>query len=373
MRFLIILLSISTLALQSCETSTPGNPDGYIIEGKLTNAGGKTIFLDEMSLNNGTPIDTAIVANDGAFAMKGSIEDRGLYMLRIDQGHSWLMLLEPGDDLKFTGDFDDVMVYKFEGSAATTQLNAFTNEIGAKNKAIQDLNQKFQQARMSGADQNALIAMQQEYLSLNNSIQDLVVGFTDTVSDPYLKVFAASLLNPQDHAIFLETVNKDIQAQIPDAELAKQFGAKIGEATRLAVGKAAPDFELKSPTGESIALSSLQGKVVLLDFWASWCKPCRIENPNLVRTYEKYKDEGFTVYSVSLDKNLNKWVDAIKQDNLSWDYHGSNLAFWNCPVAKKYNVNSIPQTFLIDENGVIIAKNLRGVALEQKLAEVFGS
>lgn len=364
-----ILLSI---ALISCD-NTSSDPTGYLIEGKLADAGGKSIFLDEMSLNNGTPIDTAIIANDGSFTLKGEITTRGLYMLRIDQGHSWLLVLDKGDNLKFTGEFNDVMKYNIKGSEATTQLNNFTEVIAQKNMAIQELNQAFQDARMSGADQSELMQMQQEYLQLNSAIQNGVLTFTDTVQDPLLKVFGASLLNPEEHAVFLEEVNAEIQAAIPNNELAKQFNAKIGESTKLAVGKAAPEFTLNTPTGKAIPLSSLKGKVVLLDFWASWCKPCRIENPNLVKTYEKYKDQGFTVYSVSLDKNLDAWVAAIQQDNLSWEYHGSNLAFWNCPVAKQYSVNSIPQTFLIDENGKIIAKNLRGVALEQKLVEVFGS
>src|SRR5690606_8690650 len=125
--------------------------------------------------------------------------------------------------------------------------------------------------------------------------------------------------------------------------------------------------------GETFSLSDVKGKVVLLDFWASWCRPCRIENPNVVRLYQQYKDKGFTVFSVSLDNNMQKWVSAIEQDQLSWQYHGSNLLGWQCPVAQLYKVNSIPQTFLLDREGKIIGRNLRGIELENKLREIFGS
>jgi len=134
----------------------------------------------------------------------------------------------------------------------------------------------------------------------------------------------------------------------------------------------APDIQLEDLNGKVIALSSLKGQVVLLDFWASWCKPCRQENPTVVAAYEKYKAKGFTIYSVSLDENKTAWKNAIKADNLSWVNHVSDLKGWQSSAAALYGVQSIPASFLIDVNGVIIDQNLRGAALEQKLQEVFG-
>ncbi|HAM10870.1 MAG: alkyl hydroperoxide reductase [Bacteroidetes bacterium GWE2_41_25] len=144
----------------------------------------------------------------------------------------------------------------------------------------------------------------------------------------------------------------------------------------LNIGNKAPEMEYNTPEGKTVKLSSLKGKIVLIDFWASWCPPCRMENPNLVKSYEHFKDaafksgKGFTVYSVSLDQDKNGWIGAIKSDKLSWESHVSDLKGWRSDAARLYEVEAIPSNFLIDGNGIILAKNLRGSALDTKLSKL---
>jgi thiol-disulfide isomerase/thioredoxin len=142
--------------------------------------------------------------------------------------------------------------------------------------------------------------------------------------------------------------------------------------TRVGIGNKAPDFEGLTPEGKSIKLSDHFGKYLLLDFWASWCGPCRRENPNLVKAYQKYHDKGFEIFAVSLDKNKDAWLKGIKDDNLSWT-HVSDLAFWNSSAAKLYGVRAIPANVLIDPNGVIVGRNLRGEDLDKKLEELLAT
>ncbi|HCW06903.1 MAG TPA: alkyl hydroperoxide reductase [Cytophagales bacterium] len=171
--------------------------------------------------------------------------------------------------------------------------------------------------------------------------------------------------------LFVSSLAK-FQKNWPTYAYTKEFSELVRKLKVTAVGQVAPEIALPTPEGQVVKLSSLRGKYVLIDFWAKWCGPCRKENPNVVRAYNKFKNKGFEVYSVSLDRSKADWVQAIKEDGLTWT-HVSDLKYFDCVAAREYNVNAIPFSILLDKNGVIVAKNLRGPALDQKLTEVLGN
>jgi peroxiredoxin len=174
----------------------------------------------------------------------------------------------------------------------------------------------------------------------------------------------------QYYATFLAVAEK-LKKEWPDYEYSKNFIAFVDKLKATAIGQPAPEIALPDPNGNVVTLSSMKGKYVLVDFWAKWCGPCRQENPNIVRAYNKYKDKGFTVFGVSLDRSKEDWLKAIQDDGLTWT-HVSDLKYWQSEAARIYGITGIPFSVLLDPNGVIIAKgnNLRGAALHKKLEEV---
>jgi thiol-disulfide isomerase/thioredoxin len=169
-----------------------------------------------------------------------------------------------------------------------------------------------------------------------------------------------------------QEVIKALYAKYPDHTIvSERYKVESSPVTSTSIGSFAPELAFENPEGKILKLSDLKGKVVLLDFWASWCRPCRMENPNVVNMYKKYNSKGFEVFSVSLDRDKASWMRGIQEDGLIWPNHVSDLGYWNSKGAKIYGVSSIPATFLINKEGKIVAKNLRGAALENALKELF--
>jgi thiol-disulfide isomerase/thioredoxin len=310
----------------------------------------------------------------GNFSYSGKLPYEDFYLLRFGNNNVNLILRDKSD-LKIYGD----------GS----KIREFCNIIGSdESKAFHDF--AFVADNWKIKSDSAIAALREDP-SREKAINEYMQGQFVTYQQE-LQNFVSS--NPNSPALLLALNSIDIEQNFKDYEnlmlqvykslpksptvssyyqnyLAQK--QKIEDGMLLAPGKLAPDFEeLATDRKTIIKLSELKGKVVLIDFWASWCGPCRKENPNVVRTYEKYKKDGFTVMSVSLDTDKDKWMAAIKNDNLTWPNHVSDLAGWNSQVGRKYGVSSVPFTVLIDQEGKVIRTNLRGEALEQELARIFG-
>ncbi|MEZ4885515.1 MAG: TlpA disulfide reductase family protein [Chitinophagales bacterium] len=342
MKKILVTLFVLTTAFVGCTKDSGSSHDGYLIKGNVANFMPKAkVFLGEVANNQFSVIDTAVVAEDGSFEMKGKVSEKGMGMLRFGPGQNQLMMVLDNQTIEVNADYKNLGEATFKGSPENSQLQQLIRDIRSRK-------------------------VNEQYLA----------NFIDTVKSPILARIAVGSLNIETHKPSFDKVKERLGKEMPNSRAYKEFTTylqSLESVLNTAVGQAAPDIELPSPDGANINLSSLKGKVVLVDFWASWCRPCRRENPNVVRIYEKYKDKGFEVYSVSLDRAKDKWVEAIKQDNLIWPGHVSDLGGWKSSAAALYSVKSIPQTFLLDAEGKIIAKNLRGDRLEKKLEELFGA
>jgi len=217
------------------------------------------------------------------------------------------------------------------------------------------------------------------YQQMQQEKRSFVLEFIDEHPNSLASLSAVQALSPDQDMDVFNQVAENLNEVMPESDYVKSFKASLATmkskqqaAERTNVGSVAPEIALQTPDGNTIKLTDFRGKVTMIDFWASWCKPCRMENPNVVRVYNRFKDQGFEIYGVSLDKDRNKWVEAIAQDGLTWK-HGSELKFWQSSFVPVYNLEGIPMTYLLDKNGIIIAKGLRGDQLEQRLEELFNS
>ena len=292
-------------------------------------------------------LDSAKIENN-KFEIKTTIKESDFYKLSFDARSYVLLVLSPGEKIKINIDMNDLFKPIVKGSKNS---NLLFNVFG-----------KMQE--------------------LDNKKKELAKKI-DEEQKEYLKDFILQNLNSLTSVIFINDLpieeNKDIYEKLdaslyklyPDNDLVKELHASLKDKPDISVGKYAPEIALKNPEGKVIKLSSLKGKYVLIDFWAAWCRPCRVESPTMVEVYKKYNKKGFEIYSVSLDQSKDDWVNAIKKDKLGKWTHVSDLKYWQSEAAKEYGVKGIPFTVLIDKEGKIIATELRGDMLKQKLADIF--
>lgn len=378
----ILLFSFLLIVLFSCESSVQSQ--GFSINGVLKNAVNETIYLDYLTMTDAKTLDTTKTDANGKFAFSGIVKEYGLVRIRTVDNNAWLFLINNKDKVTINGDRKNPMVYTIKGGK-DNQTFQFINDFMVQSQIdIDAKNKRYVAASQSNADPILVNKIKDSIMAQIADFETRFKKLSDTTNNHIIMLYASSFLNLEADMAYGKKILSRMESVAPKSIYTTQFKDRLTQLEsqinaqkaqqekekNTAVGGIAPDINLKTPDGVELKLSSLRGKVVLLDFWASWCAPCRRENPNVVALYKKHKDNGFTVYSVSLDKAADPWKIAIQNDGLIWPNHVSDLAGWSSSAAALYGVTSIPRTFLIDKEGKIVATNLRGEELDRKVEEL---
>ncbi len=326
--------------------------------------------------------DSAMVDN-GAFQFKGTVAEpikaqlildhKGIGLSRLGQDADVVLLYLEKGNINITGQ-DSVKNALISGSKINDENKSYNALIAAPEKAMAMLNSQYQAASESQRNDQAFMdGLQARYDKAKEEKRLLQYQYIKQNPDAYRSLLTLIELGEPDMDVAtIEPLFNGLSVAIRTSPTGLEFTKLIAAARAVAIGATAPLFTQNDVNDQPVSLSSFRGKYVLLDFWASWCGPCRGENPNVVKAYDQYKNKNFTVLSVSLDRPGKKedWLAAIKADGLEWT-QVSDLKFWDNEVAKQYGIRAIPQNFLIDPSGKIIAKNLRGDELNKKLATLF--
>lgn len=362
------LLGMLFISLIGC-----GEPAGTItIKGTVTEPAEGLITLNAFGEKGMIPVDTITLDADGQFSAKVTVTTPTFYRLSFYNKQFVNVILKGTESevemtLKGTDPQEKAVV---TGAPENAFLDKFDEIFKFQNEDVQALNQEAIQARMN-QDDAQLEKITNDYYALMEKNQEKLKAYITSIAPSIAVFYGLGPLKPEEHMPFFEELAAIFQKELPEHPLTKNLSERVSSIRKLQVGSEAPEIALPDVNGEVISLSSLRGKYVLIDFWAAWCRPCREENPNVVRVYNTYKDKNFEILGVSLDRNKEAWIKAINDDKLPW-LHISDLKYFGSEAAATYGIEAIPATYLIGPDGKILAKGLRGPSLEQKLKEIFG-
>lgn len=342
----------------------------YVIKGDIQGSDSVTFYLQRRVDAKIVVIDSAL-SRKGKFTMKNSIDYPDLVQLITMTSSNRLPFYLENSEIAITGNMDSLFVATITGSKAQDEyksLNDATKPLGIRYSA---LIQDYQAARAANdAEKIAQIEKEAELISKQQG--DIQKEFIKNNPSSYVVPSVLRGLSYEMEASEIEAVINALDTNVAKLQVIRDLKDRVNAMKSVAIGQKAPDFTLNDVDGNPVALYSKVGaKLLLVDFWAAWCGPCRQENPNVVKVYNEFNKKGFDVFGVSLDRTKDDWVKAIADDKLTWT-HVSDLQYWSNAAAKLYAVNSIPANFLLDENGIIVGHNLREEALYDKVKEILG-
>ena len=367
----ITLLALLTLSIISCNNLKDNE---FLISGEAKGIeNGKKVFVEIQDENGVIAKDTGVIEN-GKFELKGSTDNIDLGFIRIENEKINLPIILEEGKIKINIVKDSLQKSTIEGTFNNDKFQKFNNESVAilekVKKFEKDNNPKMQKA-LAANDTVTVNKIKKEYKNFQNDMNDYSKTFIKNNPDAFISVLLLEnfLMREYIPATEIKSFYDKLDKKLVNTKSAQNIKKTLDLMLAVVVGKPAPKFSAKSPEGKLISLDESLGKVTIVDFWASWCAPCRKENPNVVALYNEYHSKGLNIIGVSLDQDATKWKDAIAKDNLSW-IHVSNLKYWDEPIGKQYGISSIPATFILDAKGNIVAKDLRGDALRAKVKEL---
>jgi peroxiredoxin len=382
----ILFLVTTAIVLFSCKNLAEGE---YEITGNIKGIKSGLVYLekqDPMGMGVKT-IDTVKII-DGKFEIKGKTTEPEICFIQIDKVNGKVPFILEGGEIVMQVDKDSLFKSKLSGTYSNDEFSKFNEETNKLQKKVQKKAMDFQMknmAKMNEAQKNkdtvAMNSLRKQYELIQKDITDYTFDYPKTHSKSYISVLIVQAMfnNSKFKVKEIETIYNSLDESLKKTKPGKKvkenidnFKKQMNAKAKIAVGIVAPDFKAPTPDGKLVSLKESLGKVTLIDFWASWCQPCRQENPNVVALYAELHSKGLNIISVSLDNDATKWKEAIAKDKLTWT-NVSNLKQMKDPIAEQYGIQQIPTTFLLDATGKIVAIDLRGDGLKAKINELLAS